>query len=102
LLPAFELPEPFEELDVLDEPDVLEELPDPDDCVDVEVELPVLWPWNDRAAATDTAPVRTRAPATNQRLIRRISSSPASRALTAFLLTSAMVGAGCKKTLKQV
>jgi hypothetical protein len=61
-----------------------------------------LCPWNDRAAATETAPVTTTAPATNQRLIRRIRSNPASRALTAFLLMPAMLAVGRKKTLSRL
>jgi hypothetical protein len=45
-------------------------LDDPEDRAADEVEPALLWPWNDRAAATETAPVTTTAPATNQRLIR--------------------------------
>ncbi len=75
---------------------------DPDDCVAVDAEPVVLWPWNDFAAATETAPVTTTAPATIQRLTRPIRSRPASRALTAFLLTPEIFGAGCKKTLNQL
>lgn len=82
---------------MLELPELVEELPA--DGVAAEAEL---WPWNERAAATDTAPVRTTAPATNQRLMRAIRSRPASLALTAFLLTSAIFGAGRKKTLNQV
>jgi hypothetical protein len=78
------------------------ELDDPDDWVAAELELVVVWPWNERAAATETAPVTTTAPATNQRLIRPIRSRPAFRALTAFLLTPEMVVASCKKTLNRL
>ncbi len=78
------------------------ELADPDDWLAADVELVVLWPWNDLAAATDTEPVRTTAPATIQRLTRPMRSRPASLALTAFLLTPYIFGAGCKKTLNQL
>jgi hypothetical protein len=70
------------------------------DCV-AEDRLVVLWPWKDRAAARDTAPLATTAPAISQRLIRPIRANPASRALMALLLTPAMVLRGCKRTLNQ-
>jgi hypothetical protein len=60
-----------------------------------------LWPWNDFAAATETAPVSATAPAIIHRLIRPIRAKPASRALTALLRTSAIMPATCKKTLSQ-
>jgi hypothetical protein len=67
-----------------------------DDCVAVLVEL---WPWNDLAAATAMTPVSTMAPAMSQPVTRRISSNPASRALTALFLTPLMLARRRKKKL---
>jgi uncharacterized protein (TIGR03382 family) len=70
---------------------VLELDPLLEDCV---AALPValeLWPWNDLAAAAEMATVSRMAPAMSQALIRRISSKPASLALTALLLTLSMM-----------
>lgn len=71
-------------------------------CADCAAELLVpLWPWNDRAAASETAPDRTTAPAMIQRLTREINAIPASRVVTALGLTLAMIGANRKKTLNR-
>lgn len=60
-----------------------------------------LWPWNDLAATAEMAAVSTTAPAMSQRLTRRISSKPASLALTGLLLTLSMMVRGQKKTLSR-
>lgn len=58
----------------------------------VELALEALWPWKDRAAATEIAPVSMTAAAITHRLIREISVSPASRALVVFCSTVSMIG----------
>lgn len=74
-----------------------------DEVAPVELdELAVVWPWNDRAAASETVPVATTAPAISHRLIRPISANPASRALTAFLLMLVILAARRKKTLSRL
>ncbi len=72
----------------------------------------VVWPWNDFAATSETAPDSTTAPAIIQRLMREASLSPASRAVTAGAAglerpvecrfegsTDRMIGGTGKKTL---
>jgi hypothetical protein len=71
--------------------------PELDDCV--AAELLVEWPWKDRAARSEIAPVRMTAALTIHRLRREISSRPAFRVLTALGGTLTMIGPARKKTL---
>jgi hypothetical protein len=58
-------------------------------------------PWKERAATSEIIPASATAPAIIQRLIRRISSSPASRAEADLLfIADPMFGSACKKALK--
>jgi hypothetical protein len=67
-------PEPEVEVELL-----LVEL---DDCVALLLTLlpvAVVWPWNDLAATSEISPEKATAPASIQRLIRRIRPRPALR-----------------------
>ncbi len=76
---------------------------DPDVVVLVgDVDVLELWPWNDRAAASEIPPETTSAPATNHRLIRPSSAKPAFLEVTALLFMASSFGAGCKKTLNRL
>lgn len=59
-------------------------------------------PGNERAAATESPPPNTTAPAIIQRLIRVIRASPASRALVLRWLTVPIIGPTRKKTLSRL
>jgi hypothetical protein len=58
-----------------------------------------VWPWKAFAAAIEISPDSPTAPAIIQRLIREISASPASRALTARGFTRPSVGGASKASV---
>jgi hypothetical protein len=68
--------------------------PDCDAALKLDDAPPVVTacPWNACEASSESSPAAVTAPATSQRLIRRISPKPASRAVTARCRGAAPIG----------